>query len=105
MWSSRYLSNNKYSALLSGAIDTELGRHSRQLWWGKMFFCCFGNFLLTPEQGAQTSIYAALEPSLQSKSGAYLSDCKTAPAHARALIEKDQDRLWKLSEKFVGISQ
>lgn len=85
-----------------GAIDSELGRHSTRFWWGRMYFCCFGRFLLTPEQGAQTSLYAALEPTLQSKSGAYFSDCKEARPQRKALIEKDQDRLWELSEKFVS---
>ena len=85
----------------TGAIDSELGRHSTRFLWGRMYFCCFGRFLLTPEQGAQTSLYAALEPTIQSKSGAYFSDCKEVRPQRKALIEKDQDRLWELSEKFV----
>ena len=59
--------------------------------------------MLTPEQGAQTSLYAALEPSLQSKSGIYLSDCKEASPSKKALVEADQDRLWEISEKMVGL--
>ena len=92
---------------ITGAIDSDLGLNSDRFWWGRMHSRFFTRFLLTPEQGAQTSLYAALEPSLQSKSLAYLANCncKEARPQRKALIEKDQERLWKLSEKFVGLAK
>ena len=89
---------------LTGVINTELTRHMNKKWWGKLMKP-FSIFYLTPLQGAQTSLYAALEPSIQEKSGAYFSDCKETNASRRALVEKDQDRLWEISEKLVGISE
>ena len=60
---------------------------------------------ITPIQGAQTTIYCCLEPSLEEKSGAYFSDCKEKRAQRRALVERDQDKLWELSMEFVGLKK
>ena len=62
------------NALHPGLVKTEIGRH---LGISKSYISSFilGPFvwllLKTPSQGAQTSIYCALEPNLQNVSGKY----------------------------------
>jgi len=46
--------------------------------------------LKTPKSGAQTSIYAALDPELKDVTGLYFSDCKTKAVAPAALDDKVQ---------------
>ena len=87
-----------------GTIDTELGRHFYETnWWAKPLTYITPYILKTPLNGAQTTLYCILEPSIENHSGRYYSDCEEIEPHRRALIESDQRKLWELSEKFVGL--
>ena len=55
----------------------------------------------TMQQGCATTLVAALDPSIESKSGAYLDDGDVAPKQPDA-AQGDEERLWALSEKLVG---
>jgi len=66
-------SNVKTYCLHPGPVNTELQRHVYNAEGstssaGKAIMKCVG---LTPEMGAQTTLYCALEPSLDTESGAY----------------------------------
>ena len=65
----------------------------------------FNAFALSPLEGAQTTLFCCLEPSIAGMSGAYFEKCAEKGAHKRALNVEDQDRLWELSEGFVGLKQ
>ena len=55
--------------------------------------------------GSATILYAALDPSLEKASGAFLSDCaiySATPTAPHAIGEDKEDKLWKLSEDLVG---
>ncbi|CAF4964265.1 unnamed protein product, partial [Rotaria sp. Silwood1] len=64
------------------------------------------------EQGASTSVYAALAPDLDKHGGEYLEDCAIsqgvnskeiyAGMGAHAIDMEAAERLWKLSEKMVA---
>lgn len=56
----------------------------------------------TPEQGAATNVFAALNPELKARSGSYLSDCAVEETIANARKEGAVEELWELSEKLVG---
>jgi len=66
----------------------------------------------TPEQGASTSVWAALAPELEGVGGLYLEDCaqaapwsKEAPVKGvmpHALDPEEAERLWTLSEETTG---
>lgn len=58
--------------------------------------------MLTPEQGAETTVYAATDSSLESHSGAYLSSSGIATPSALALDDDLAARLWEFSEEAVG---
>ncbi|CEL01021.1 hypothetical protein ASPCAL00613 [Aspergillus calidoustus] len=56
------------------------------------------------QQGAATSIVAALSPDLASHSGAYLADCQIEEVRGYANDSKLAGKLWEISEKLVGES-
>ncbi len=58
--------------------------------------------MLTPAQGAATTLYAATEPRLEHHSGAYLSSSQVADPSALSKDEELASRLWTLSEAAVG---
>lgn len=87
--------------LFLGVIATELGRHLGSVI--ACFFVLLKFFIKTPFHGAQTTLYCALEPSLENESGKYYSDCKEKTPSRKARNEEDQKRLWDMSEEIVGL--
>jgi NAD(P)-dependent dehydrogenase (short-subunit alcohol dehydrogenase family) len=59
-------------------------------------------FMKTPEQGAQTSIYAATSPEAAGKNGAYYADCKEKQPAAHCRDEATARKLWDASERMTG---
>ena len=79
---------------------------------GDCVACCAGccepciRFMIkTPFEGAQTSLYCALDDGVAGQSGRYYVNCKEAKPHARARSEEDARRLWELSEDMVGLGK
>jgi hypothetical protein len=58
----------------------------------------------TLQQGCATTLVAALDPSIEEYSGAYLTDCNIAidKAAPETKSEENAKRLWVESEKLVG---
>lgn len=93
-------------SLHPGVIRTELGRH---FWptiplWKKIVFtpCMF--LIKSPTEGAQTTIYCAVEESLQDQSGLYYSDCAPKTAAPQGLDDEAAKKLWDLSASMVGLT-
>jgi short-subunit dehydrogenase len=59
-------------------------------------------FLITPEQGAATSIYLASSPDVEGISGGYFAKCKPTRSSAASHDEALQERLWALSLRQIG---
>lgn len=72
-----------------GIVDTNL--YKRVLWAPLVS----GVFFKTPEEGAQTSLYAALSPEMEGISGCYLEDCAISEPSRLSKQRALQDRLWK----------
>ncbi|XP_060658301.1 retinol dehydrogenase 14-like isoform X1 [Drosophila nasuta] len=96
--------NVTVNALHPGVVETELMRH----------VAIFNNpiigFLVSPlvwlifktaKQGAQTTLYAALDPDLNGVTGLYFSDCKPKEVSAAAKDANSANRLWEESEKWT----
>ncbi|XP_016989689.1 retinol dehydrogenase 12 isoform X2 [Drosophila rhopaloa] len=95
------------NALNPGIADTEIARNMiffqtkfaqtilRPLLWSVM---------KTPKNGAQTTLYAALDPDLEKVSGQYFSDCKLASVAPAALDDQMASWLWAKSEKWAEIT-
>ncbi|KAG1942086.1 retinol dehydrogenase 11 isoform X2 [Pimephales promelas] len=93
-------------SLHPGVIHTELGRHflpSLPL-WKRLMFLPFYFFVKTPWQGSQTTIYCAVDESLQNTSGLYYSDCAPKEAAPQGRDDAAARRLWDLSASMVGLA-
>jgi NAD(P)-dependent dehydrogenase (short-subunit alcohol dehydrogenase family) len=58
-------------------------------------------YLLTPEEGARTSLYVATTPSLAGVTGRYFANCREKAPSKEAQDEAMAKRLWTLSERLV----
>lgn len=58
----------------------------------------------TSKNGAQTTLYAALDPDLEKVSGLYFSDCKPKDVAPAAKDNKTAKFLWAESEKWTGVN-
>lgn len=105
------------NAVMPGGIMTPLQRHlpieeQQALGWIKADGSIRDGFK-TPEQGASTSVWAAVGPELEGVGGLYLEDCAQAEPWSEGLPWKgvlphalDPDaaeRLWGISEETVGL--
>lgn len=84
-------------ALHPGVVGTDVFR--RVPW---PFEWLLKKFMLTPEEGAQTTLYCATEPSLAEASGRYYSDCQETPPTPAAQNDALAAELWRRSEAWVS---
>lgn len=77
------------NCLHPGIVDTNL---YKRVFWAPLVS---GIFFKTPEEGAQTSLYAALSSDMEGVSGAYLEECAVAEPALQSKDRALQDRLWK----------
>lgn len=59
----------------------------------------------TAEQGAQTTLYCALEPALAAESGHYYKNCKRDDNMTSRVNDKDAERLWTVSMQLLGLAE
>ncbi|XP_068459486.1 retinol dehydrogenase 13-like [Clinocottus analis] len=92
-------------SLHPGIIRTELGRHFLPTLplWKRVVFTPLKFLIKTPTEGAQTTIYCAVEESLQNESGLYYSDCAPKTAAPQGLDDEAAKKLWDLSASMVGL--
>lgn len=93
-------------SLHPGVIRTELGRHliPTLALWKRLILILFGWLVKSPTEGAQTTIYCAVDESLDQVSGLYYSDCATKTPAPQALDDKAAKKLWDLSASMVGLA-
>ena len=60
--------------------------------------------MLTPEQGAVTSICLAPSPEVEGVTGRYFDRCKAVPTSRRSYDTAVQARLWASSARLVGLA-
>ena len=61
-------------------------------------------FLVSAEEGAQTSIWAATAPDMEAMSSQYFVKCKLAKSNVLSWDEENRNKLWDISKKLVGKS-
>ncbi|QBD80828.1 SDR family NAD(P)-dependent oxidoreductase [Ktedonosporobacter rubrisoli] len=111
------------NAVNPGGIHTGLQQHVPQEEWRSVGWVdeqgnLTARFNKTPEQGAATSIWAAVAPELAGIGGRYLEDCNEAGPHDSsenqlteafhgympyALDPERAERLWQVSQDLVGL--
>jgi NAD(P)-dependent dehydrogenase (short-subunit alcohol dehydrogenase family) len=88
------------NAVHPGAVATSFGSTSSGI--VKVFVMLFRPFMRSREKGAETTIYLAYSPEVANTTGKYFIDKREARPSKRALLRKDQERLWKISEELVN---
>ena len=104
------------NALMPGGIMTRLQRHvTQEVRDGWEEGLAAGRFTLkTPQQGAATSLVAAIAPELEGVGGRYLEDCNESEVVANdAIVQRGvrewaldpaaANRLWELSLELISI--
>lgn len=62
-------------------------------------------FVKTPELGAQTTIYCAVDENVAHENGLYYSDCEKKEPSKNAKKMEDAEKLWNISWKMVGLDE
>ncbi len=88
------------NSLHPGIVKTGFGQEMNGL--TKVVLSVFQFFAITPEKGAQTSLYLATSSAVDGVTGQYFDNKKQGRANPIAYDEATQDRLWNLSEKLVA---
>jgi len=88
------------NVLHPGFVATNFGQNGKGLW--TQFVKLSQRGALTPEQGAQTSIYLASSPEVAGVSGAYFYNKKIVQPSKAALDDDLARRLWEVSMQLVG---
>jgi NAD(P)-dependent dehydrogenase (short-subunit alcohol dehydrogenase family) len=89
------------NSLHPGAVATNFGGGTRG--FVSLIFRLARPFFISPEQGAQTSIYLASSPEVAGVSGAYFANKRQARTSAEAKSDEAQRRLWEASAALVGL--
>lgn len=86
-----------------GVVNTNLINKMPVYW--RWLVAPFRLFFSSSEQGAQTTLYCALETGLANVSGRYYEKCKEVEPSAAARSDADAARLWEVSCRLVGWEQ
>lgn len=98
-------------SLHPGGVDTDLQRHVGTTWpWARIPFMIMGPFIRTflfktALQGAQTSIYCAVDEKAGQETGLYYSDCAVKKPSPKALDVTVAKKLWEVSAELVGLEK
>lgn len=96
------------NAVYPGLVNSDLGRH--MAYYNNYFAKIFTKpilwfFLKPPVLGAQPVIHAALHPSLEHVTGAYISNYEVTEVNDTAKDQKLSKWLWAVSEKWTGLEK
>jgi NAD(P)-dependent dehydrogenase (short-subunit alcohol dehydrogenase family) len=84
------------NCLHPGAVATDM---LRQL--PKWLYALISPFLITPEQGAATTVFLASSPSVEGVSGGYYEKGKAKRSSPRSYDVSARERLWTASEALI----
>lgn len=88
-------------SLHPGVVQTDLWRHMNK--FQQAAIKMVRSFTKTTVEGAQTTIYCAVEPALEKESGEYYSDCAKSKCSSSGRDDALAQRLWELSCKMLNI--
>ncbi len=89
------------NSLHPGAVATNFGADAQGIF--RFAFGLMRPFFISPEQGAQTSIYLASSPEVEGISGKYFADQRPQRASNEANNAEVQQKLWEVSSQLVGL--
>jgi len=89
-------------ALNPGLVKTAFG--AGMSGFTKLLLWLASPFMISAEEGAQTSIFLATEPGIDAKSCQYFKKKKMAKSSVLSWSEANRNKLWDISKKLVGKS-
>lgn len=95
-------------SLHPGVVATDLARHLDNVYFKGatwMVDHIMKIFIKSPKQGAQTTIYCAVDESLASESGYYYSDCHRTRPSSQARDKDVAKKLWEVSTALTGLGE
>lgn len=87
------------NSLHPGGVASGFGAHSGG--WGAAMMLVARPFLISPERGAETSIYLASDEGVGAVSGGFFSKKKAEPVKSSFNTPANNRRLWELSEQLT----
>lgn len=89
------------NCLHPGAVKTNIwpGDH----WYEKLASAAIKLFLITPEEGAKTTVWLASSDAAADKTGGYFYRCRKAKISREASDDNIARRLWDLSVEWTGL--
>lgn len=90
------------NALHPGFVRTGFGRNNGGIM--NRIMGLIQTFALSPEQGAETSVYLASSPEVKGITGKYWSKKKAVKSSSASYDQSAQERLWRLSEQLTGLA-
>jgi NAD(P)-dependent dehydrogenase (short-subunit alcohol dehydrogenase family) len=91
------------NALHPGYVKTEIFRAEGFAGW--LLRRAADLFAITPEQGAQTSVYLATSPEVEDVSGQYFARQEPVASSPESQDEAAASRLWQVSEELTGLAR
>ena len=72
-------------------------------WLVKLFLPLFRLVSLSPEEGAETSVFLAASPEIEGVSGKYFYQKEAVPSSPNSHDKVNARRLWEVSAEMTGI--
>ncbi|TDN39012.1 SDR family NAD(P)-dependent oxidoreductase [Hymenobacter sp. UV11] len=94
------ITNVTTNSLHPGAVATGYGKQSGG--WLSAVLALGRPFMLSPEKGAETSIFLASNEGVGTTSGGYFSKKKPEPVNSSFNTAANNQRLWAMSEELTG---
>jgi NAD(P)-dependent dehydrogenase (short-subunit alcohol dehydrogenase family) len=91
------------NALHPGFVATGFAKNNGPLY--RVGMSVIRPFALTPERGAETSIYLASSPDAAGISGKYFAKCKPVASSVESYDQAAQRRLWEISEQLSHLTE
>jgi NAD(P)-dependent dehydrogenase (short-subunit alcohol dehydrogenase family) len=88
----------------SGFFQGKRGLTASMIMRGITLFGRLSGRMVSPEQGAQTSLYLASSPEVVGVTGRYFANCREARASAACQDDDAARRLWEISERMADLS-
>jgi len=92
------------NALHPGGVATNFGAGQAGL-LSQLVRFAITRFGITPEQGAQTSIYLASSPEVEGVTGKYFDKSKPVRSSAASYDNAAAARLWQISAQMTGLAE
>lgn len=89
------------NTLHPGLVSTGFGKNNGAAM--RWLMALYALVAISPEKGAQTSIYLASSPEVADVTGKYFIKEKPARSSAVSYDEQAQERLWAISEQMTGV--